>query len=111
MVGGVVLSNNIHVWMADTQTPKSHHDWLSTLATIQKLKPVTVVPGHFLPGKTKPTDAVEFTAGDIRTFDAETAKAKDSAGLVKAMATHYPQLGDTSSLEMSAKVAKGEMKW
>lgn len=111
VVGGVVLSNNIHVWMADTQTPKSHQDWLSTLATIQKLKPVTVVPGHFLPGKTKPTDAVEFTAGYIRTFDAETAKAKDSAALVKAMTTHYPQLGDTSSLELSAKVAKGEMKW
>ena len=34
VVGGVVLSNNLHVWMADTQTPQSHADWLATLRTI-----------------------------------------------------------------------------
>jgi hypothetical protein len=27
------------------------------------------------------------------------------------MKAHYPALGDESSLELSAKVAKGEMKW
>lgn len=51
VLGGVVLSNNIHVWMADTQSAKSHADWLATLAHIEKLQPVTVIPGHFLPGE------------------------------------------------------------
>jgi glyoxylase-like metal-dependent hydrolase (beta-lactamase superfamily II) len=111
VVGGVVLSNNIHVWMADTQSAKSHKDWLSTLATIEKLKPVTVVPGHFLPGTVSPVKAAEFTATYIKTFDAETTKAKDSAALINAMVAHYPELADKSSLELSAKVAKGEMKW
>lgn len=111
VLGGVVLSNNIHVWMADTQSAKSHADWLATLAHIEKLQPVTVIPGHFLPGERKSIDAARFTADYIKTFDAETAKAKDSNALVAAMKAHYPALGDESSLELSAKVAKGEMKW
>ncbi|WP_286916409.1 MULTISPECIES: MBL fold metallo-hydrolase [Pseudomonas] len=111
VLGGVVLSNNIHVWMADTQSAKSHADWLATLAHIEKLQPVTVISGHFLPGERKAIDAARFTADYIKTFDAETVKAKDSNALVAAMKVHYPALGDESSLELSAKVAKGEMKW
>lgn len=111
VLGGVVLSNNIHVWMADTQSAKSHADWLATLAHIEKLQPETVIPGHFLSGERKAIDAARFTADYIKTFDAETVKAKDSTALVAAMKAHYPALGDESSLELSAKVAKGEMKW
>ena len=111
VLGGVVLSNNIHVWMADTQSAKSHADWLATLAHIEKLKPVTIIPGHFLPGERNAIDAARFTADYIKIFDAETVKAKDSTALVAAMKAHYPALGDESSLELSAKVAKGEMKW
>lgn len=111
VVGGVVLSSNIHVWMADTQSAKSHKDWLATLATIEQLKPSIVVPGHFLPGELKAEQSPAFTAAYIKNFDAETAKAKDSAALINAMKAHYPKLADESSLELSAKVAKGEMKW
>ena len=111
VVGGVVLSNNIHVWMADTQTAKSHQDWLATLANLEKLQPATIVPGHYLPGEFTAAQSVRFTADYIRAFDAETAKAGDSAALIGAMKARYPQLGDESSLELGAKVAKGEMQW
>ena len=43
--------------------------------------------------------------------DVEAAKAKDSAALVKAMQARYPKLAGVASLELSAKVAKGEMQW
>lgn len=109
VVGGVVVSQNIHLWMADTQGAKSHTDWLATLQRIQSLKPRTVVPGHYL--GTPTPDAVAFTADYIRAFDIETAKAKDSTALIAAMKKRYPNLADESSLELSAKVAKGEMKW
>ncbi|WP_410210609.1 MBL fold metallo-hydrolase [Aquirhabdus sp.] len=112
IVGGVVVDGpNIHVWMADTQTPKSHTDWLATLQTIKNLKPKTVVPGHYLPGAPLTLQSVDYTASYIKTFDEETAKAKDSAALINAMKKRYPQVDDVSSLELSAKVAKGEMKW
>ncbi|MGY2681434.1 MBL fold metallo-hydrolase [Pseudomonas tolaasii] len=109
VVGGVVVAQNIHVWMADTQTPKSHTDWLATLKRIEDLKPHTVIPGHYLGNPS--VQSVGFTAGYIKAFDIETGKAKDSAALIAAMKKRYPNLADESSLELGAKVAKGEMKW
>jgi glyoxylase-like metal-dependent hydrolase (beta-lactamase superfamily II) len=109
VVGGVVVAQNIHVWMADTQSAKSHKDWLATLQRIEQLNPRTVVPGHYL--GTPTLEAVEFTAGYIQAFDDEADKAKNAAELIAAMKKRYPTLADESSLELSAKVAKGEMKW
>ncbi|MFK3647650.1 MBL fold metallo-hydrolase [Lysobacter enzymogenes] len=111
VVGGIPVLAGEHVWMADTQTPKSHEDWLATLERIKSLQPATVVPGHFAAGAPMDLRAVDFTAGYLRAFDEETAKAKDSAGLIAAMKQRYPGLGGESSLELSAKVAKGEMAW
>lgn len=111
VVGGVVVAENLHVWMADTQSAQSHQDWLATLARIEQLAPQTVVPGHYLGQRSGALDAVRFTADYIRAFDAETAKAANSAELIGAMKKRYPGLGEESSLELGAKVAKGEMKW
>lgn len=109
VVGGVVVAENIHVWMADTQSAQSHKEWLATLQRIEQLKPNTVIPGHYLGNPT--LKSVAFTADYIKAFDIETAKAKDSVALIAAMKKRYPNLADESSLELSAKVAKGEMKW
>lgn len=114
VLGGIPVAANIHVWMADTQSPLSHANWLATLDRIDALKPVRVVPGHFLPNRddSQPyTTGVAFTRDYLKAFDQETARAKDSAALIAAMDARYPDLGAKPSLEMSAKVAKGEMQW
>lgn len=111
VAGGIQVFAGEHVWMADTQTPQSHADWIATLDRIAALKPEAVVPGHFAPGAPQDLRAVRFTADYIRAFDEETAKAKDAAALVAAMQKRYPGLGGAASLDLSAKVAKGEMKW
>jgi glyoxylase-like metal-dependent hydrolase (beta-lactamase superfamily II) len=111
VAGGIPVFAGEHVWMADTQTPQSHADWLATLDRIAALKPEAVIPGHFKPGSPQNLEAVRFTADYIRAFDEETAKAKDSTALVAVMKQRYPGPGGESSLELSAKVAKGEMKW
>ena len=111
VVGGVVVAENIHVWMADTQSAQSHADWLTTLDSIKALQPSTLIPGHYLGDSSRSLKAVQFTADYIRAFDEETAKASNSAELIAAMKKRYPALGEESSLELSAKVAKGEMPW
>ena len=111
VVGGVVLFNNQHVWMADTQGAQSHADWLATLHAIAALKPKIVVPGHAMPGPNPPLQAIAFTAGYIRAFDAQATAAKDSGELIAAMKKLYPTAGQVGGLELSAKVAKGEMTW
>ena len=55
--------------------------------------------------------AVYFTRYYIKAFDEEALKARNSGELIAAMKKRYPDLGEESSLELSAKVAKGEMKW
>jgi glyoxylase-like metal-dependent hydrolase (beta-lactamase superfamily II) len=115
VVGGVAVSANIHAWIADTQTVQSRRDWIKTLDAIKALKPKTVIPGHYLPNAngTAPNDmqAVTFTRSYIQQFEQEAGKANNADALVHAMKKHYPELGEPSSLELSAKVLKGEMKW
>lgn len=111
VVGGVVVDGNEHVWMADTQGVQSHKDWLATLARIEKLKPKTVVPGHYATGAPMTIASVKYTRDYIKAFDAETAKAADSGALIAAMQARYPGATNLSVLELCAKVAKGEMKW
>lgn len=110
-MGGVLVSDNIHVWIADTQTQQSRQNWLTSLKEMQALNPNTVIPGHFV-GKSKMDNTtITFTANYLKTFDAALPKAKDSESLIAEMKKTYPQLEDLSSLELSAKVLKGEMKW
>jgi len=112
VVGGVIVDGNTqHLWVADTQTPESRQAWIATLDQITALQPTTVVPGHFLPGAAQTLKSVEFTKQYLQTLEKELPKAKNAEGLVKAMKGHYPALKGDESLEMSAKVLKGEMKW
>jgi glyoxylase-like metal-dependent hydrolase (beta-lactamase superfamily II) len=111
VVGGVAVFNGLHVWTADTQTPASRKQWLSTLDRIAALKPATVVPGHFQPGLPLTPDSIRYTRDYLVKFEAETAKAADSAALIARMKQLYPDAGLESALDISAKVAKGEMKW
>ncbi|AMP13555.1 MBL fold metallo-hydrolase [Collimonas pratensis] len=111
VVGGVLVVGNEHVWTADTQTLASRQQWIKMLDKISALHPQVVVPGHFSAGAPQNIASVRFTKDYLKTYEAETAKAKDSVALIEAMKKHYPNLDGVSSLELGAKVSKGEMKW
>ncbi|MBD2805859.1 MBL fold metallo-hydrolase [Xenorhabdus sp. 42] len=111
IVGGVIVSDNIHVWTADTQTKESRQHWIQTLDRIKSLKPDTVVPSHYLGNSTMTLGAVSFTQNYLTTLEKELPKAKDAETLIATMKKHYPDLADESSLELGAKVLKGEMQW
>lgn len=111
VVGGIPVSANIHLWIADTQTPQSRTDWRATLQQIEQLHPKQVVPGHFLPPVDYSLSSVTFSLQYLTTLEKALATSKDSAALIAAMKKQYPELHDESSLELSAKVLKGEMKW
>ncbi|EJL27378.1 Zn-dependent hydrolase, glyoxylase [Caulobacter sp. AP07] len=115
VVGGVLVAANGHVWMADTQTVASRGHWLDSLDHILALKPSMVVPGHYLPNPdgSQPftVKSVAFTRDYLKAFEIEAAKAPDSVALIAAMKARYPDLPRDGSLELTAKVIKGEMKW
>ncbi|HGN1706873.1 TPA: MBL fold metallo-hydrolase [Providencia rettgeri] len=111
VVGGVIVSDNIHVWVADTQTKESRKNWQQTLESIKALNPKTVVPGHFTGASKLDIATVSFTQKYLQDFENATQVSKNSDELIQKVSTKYPHLDDLSSLELSAKVIKGEMQW
>ena len=111
VTGGVVVSSGIHLWVADTQTSASRQNWQTTLKRIAALKPATVVPGHYLGTVPQGLGAVSYTSGYLQDFEIEASRSSDSLALINAMKTRHPLAGEDTSLELSAKVIKGEMKW
>ncbi|MBM3116147.1 MBL fold metallo-hydrolase [Jeongeupia naejangsanensis] len=111
VTGGVVVFGNMHVWVADNQTPVSRQNWYATLKQIEALKPKTVIPGHFVGDAPMNLKSVAFTRDYLQAFETEATKAKDAAALIGAMDRLYLQFGRDATLEISAKVIKGEMKW
>lgn len=111
ILGGTGIASGIHVWTADTQTPAIRQGWMNVLSEMQALKPQQVIPGHYLGERPAGDAAITFTHDYLKTFEQALTKHKGSTAVINAMKTAYPGLADESSLELSAKVNTGEMKW
>lgn len=111
VAGNIALFNNLHVWTADTQKASERKAWLAQLDEIEALQPAIVAPGHMAPGAAQDVSAIRYTRAYLQRFDAEAARASNSADLIKAMQAAYPNAGLGIALEIGAKVNKGEMKW
>ncbi|MGG0811651.1 MBL fold metallo-hydrolase [Paenibacillus alvei] len=111
ILGGVPIYENLHVWMADNQTPESRVHWREILNQILDLKPERVIPGHYLGKSSENTSSVTFTRDYIAKFEEAAKQSKNSAELIAAMKKAYPNFKNTSDLEMGAQVIKGERSW
>lgn len=78
---------------------------------MENLKPLTVIPGHYLGERPKGDLAIKFTIDYLEKFEKALENHKDSNDVIKTMVAAYPQLAEKSSLELSAKVNTGEVKW
>lgn len=111
VLGGVVVTDNGHVWLADNQTVESRDNWRTILDSISALNPARVIPGHYLGESSENIDSVNFTRDYIAKFEAEASQAANSAQLIEAMKKAYPSFTSIGDLETSAQVIKGEMAW
>jgi glyoxylase-like metal-dependent hydrolase (beta-lactamase superfamily II) len=111
VLGGVLLFQQEHVWVADTATPAQRAAWITLLDEMAELDPQLVVPGHRLPGTPADASAITNTREYLTTFEKELADAPDGAALTDALVKRYPDHGMLIAAQIGAKVAKGEMKW
>lgn len=109
--GGVLVFAGLHVWTADTAAPELRAAWVRNLDAIIARNPRIVVAGHMAPGAATEVSAVRFTRDYLLAFEEERVKAADSAALIAAMQRRYPDAGLGVALQISAKVAMGEMRW
>lgn len=111
VIGGNIVTSGLHVWTADTAKPAERKKVLESLYYIQALKPKFVVPAHMLQGADVGLPAVQFSIDYLNSYEKAVQESKNSRELVEKMEKLYPNLTDTSSLELGAKVVKGEMEW
>ncbi|MDU7405758.1 MAG: Vmh family MBL fold metallo-hydrolase [Citrobacter portucalensis] len=111
IIGGTGVASGIHVWTADTQSEQQRSAWRSVLSEMQSLQPTQVVPGHYIGERPTGDKAIRFTQDYLRSFEQALGAKKGSDYVIKTMTAAWPGLADVSSLELSAKVNSGEMKW
>lgn len=111
VVGGIPVSSGIHLWMADTPTTKDRNEVIQALENIKALNPKVVVPAHMKEEAAEGLNAVNFSIDYLKQYEKVAKATKSSADLIKMMQKQYPDLAESGSLELGAKVVKGEMKW
>lgn len=111
IIGGTGVASGIHVWTADTQSAEQRSAWRSVLSEMQKLQPTQVVPGHYIGERPAGDKAIRFTQDYLQSFEQALGAKKGSDYVIKTITAAWPGLADASSLELSAKVNTGEMKW
>ncbi|WP_237413485.1 MBL fold metallo-hydrolase [Acinetobacter nectaris] len=111
VIGGIPVSSGIHLWMADTATASSRKEVLTTLQNIKELMPKIVIPAHMASGAVENMPAVDFSIQYLEQYEKAVQKTKSANELIAEMKTIYPKLHEVNSLELGAKVVKGEMKW
>lgn len=111
VVGGIAVTAGQHLWMADDATPKAQQALVKTLQDIKTLNPDVVVPGHSTKDAKFDQSAVNFSINYLEQYQKAAASSKNSAQLIETMQQSYADLPGASSLELGAKVVKGEMKW
>jgi glyoxylase-like metal-dependent hydrolase (beta-lactamase superfamily II) len=111
LLGGVLLFQQEHVWVADTPKPEQRAAWIALLDEMAALDPRLVVPGHRLPDTPADASAIANTRTYLLAFDEESAGAVDGAALTEALVRRYPDHGMLIAAQIGAKVAKGEMSW
>lgn len=111
IVGGVLLFEGLHVWTADTATPKQRAIWLDALDRLEKLDPTFVVAGHRSAGTPTDLTAIRHTRDYLRFFETTIAESADAAAAEQALLAQYPDAGLKIAAQLGTKVAKGEMTW
>ena len=111
VVGGNLVSSGIHVWTADTPTAQDRQKVQQGLAQIQALNPKIVIPAHMAADAATGMQAVNFSQSYLKHYEQAVKHSKNAAQLVQKMQAQYPQFKQTATLELGAKVVKGEMQW
>lgn len=110
VLGGIPVSTDGHLWMADAPTVQSIDRWIDCIDDMQSLKPEKVIPGHYITNDMSPS-TLDFVKKYLVDYRSAAASHKHSAGIVSDMEKKYPDLSGRESLEFGAKVFAGEVQW
>ncbi|MDR1730271.1 MAG: hypothetical protein LBR52_06380 [Prevotellaceae bacterium] len=113
ILGGIYLNDAAHLWVADSQTKEDRIKWMEGLETMEALRPDYAIPSHFTAGKSnlKGDAPILFTKHYLSALEKVLDSSINSTEVIQKMKARYPDLDGVSTLEMTAKVLKGEIPW
>lgn len=104
LVGGDVVYNGIHPYLAETTT-ESRREWIATLDRLESLNPRAVIAGHKIPENADDPRIIAETRqylSDFNRLDEATTTVRE---LYDAMLELYPDRANPGSLWGGAKAA------
>jgi len=110
VAGGISVSVDSHIWMADTQNIQAIDQWIGQIDAMKALKPEQVVPSHFAKLSLSP-QSLDFVKNYLENYKKAVNENKTSSAVVDFMVKKYPDLHGKDELGMGAKVFFGEMAW
>ncbi|ANF49849.1 MBL fold hydrolase [Chryseobacterium glaciei] len=110
VVGGISVSVDSHLWMADTQNQKAIDQWIGQIDAMKALNPTQVVPSHFAKLTLSP-NSLDFVKNYLENYKKAVTENKTSEAIVNFMVNKYPSLPGKDELVMGVKVFLGEMNW
>lgn len=101
LVAGDSAFEGCHAWLADADAAQ-RKEWTNTIATLQRLAPTRVIPGHRgKPGGESPA-CLKDTAAYIEAFENSLLNGATAAQVVKTMTGRFPKLELPKILEAAA---------
>lgn len=110
IAGGISVSIDSHLWMADTQNVKAIDQWIGQIDAMKALNPEQVVPSHFAKQSLVP-QSLDFVKGYLENYKKAVTENNVTSTIVDFMVKQYPNLPGKDELEMGVKVFRGEMDW
>lgn len=110
ILGGISVSEEGHIWMADTQNIQAIDKWIEQINSMIALNPTTVIPSHFTERNFSPK-VLDFTKNYLLTYKQAVSTYKTADEVIKYMKEKYPNLTGIDNLEFGTKVFMGEANW
>lgn len=105
LVGGDVVYNGIHPYLAETNT-ESRREWIATLDQLESLNPRAVIAGHKVPTNKDEPRIIAETRQYLRDFNRLDEATTTVLELYNAMLELYPDRVNPGSLWGGAKAVK-----
>lgn len=111
IIGGINTFNQIHLFLADSQTTEKLKAWQDRLKDMKALDASLIIPGHADSESSFDSQALDFSIAYIEVAIKLKNEVKDSATFIAKMKEKFPNLRNEAVLELSAKVLTGEIPW
>ncbi len=111
ILGGVLLCQDQHVWVADTPNLNQRQAWIRALDEMTAQRPTIAYPGHRIPHGSLDCAAISWTRDYLVAFNEILGDSASGSEATERLIARYPDAGLIFAARLSSEVAMGEVEW